>query len=35
MNRMKIGKASGPSVVAIKLLKADGDKCLKSLTKIY
>ena len=35
MNRMKIGKASGPSVVAIELLKAGGNKCLKSLTNIY
>ena len=35
MNQMKTGKASGPSVVAIELLKAGGDKCLKSLTNIY
>ena len=35
INRMKIGKVSGPSVVAIELLKAGGDKCLKSLTNIY
>ena len=35
MNRMKIGKASGPSGVAIKLFKAAGDKCLKFLTKIF
>ena len=34
MNRMKIGKASGPSGVAIDLFKAGGDKCLKSLTDI-
>ena len=32
MNRMKIGKASVPSGVAIELFKAGGDKCLKSLT---
>ena len=35
MNRMKIGKASGPSGVAIELLKAAGNKCLKSLTNIF
>ena len=35
MNRIKIGKASGPSGVAIELLKAVGDKCLKSLTNIF
>ena len=35
MNRMKIGKASGPSGVAIELFKASGDKCLKSLTNIF
>ena len=34
MNRMKIGKARGPSWVAIELFKPDGDKCLKSLTNI-
>ena len=34
MYRMKIGKASGPSGVAIDLFKAGGDKCLKSLTDI-
>ena len=34
MNRMKIGKTSVPSEVAIKLFKAVADKCLKSLTKI-
>ena len=34
MNHMKIGKASGPSGVAIELFKAAGDKCLKSLTNI-
>ena len=32
---MKIGKTSGPSGVAIELLKAGGDKCLKSLTNIF
>ena len=32
MNRMKIGKASWPSGVAIELFMAGGDKCLKSLT---
>ena len=35
INRMKIGKASGPSRVAIELFKAGGDKCLKSLTNIF
>ena len=34
MNRMKIGKTSGSSGVAIELFKTGGDKCLKSLTKI-
>ena len=31
----KIGKASGPSGVAIELFQADGDKCLKFLTNIF
>ena len=35
MNRMKIEKASEPSGVAIELFKAGGDKCLKSLRKIF
>ena len=35
MNRMKIGKASGPSGVALEMFKAGGDKCLKSLTNIF
>ena len=35
INRMKIGKPSGPSRVAIELFKAGGDKCLKSLTNIF
>ena len=35
MNLMKIGKARGPSGVAIELFKAGGDKCLKSLTNIF
>ena len=35
MNRMKIGKASGPSGVAIELFEDGGDKCLKSLTNIF
>ena len=35
MSCMKIEKASGPSGVAIKLFKAGGDKCLKSLTNIF
>ena len=35
MNRMKIGKASGPSCIAIELFKAGGDKCLKSLTNVF
>ena len=34
INRMKIGKASGPSGVATEIFKAGGDKCLKSLTNI-
>ena len=33
-NRMKIGKTSGSSGVAIEFFKTGGDKCLKSLTKI-
>ena len=35
MNRMKIGKTSGPSGVAIELFKAGEDKCLKSLTNTF
>ena len=35
MNRMKIGKASEPSGVALEIFKACGDKCLKSLTNIF
>ena len=35
INCMKIGKASGPSGVAIELFKAGGDKCLKFLTNIF
>ena len=35
MNRMKIGKASEPSGVAIEMFKAGADKCLKSLTNIF
>ena len=35
MNRMKIGKTSGPSRVAIKLFNAGGDKCLESLTNLF
>ena len=35
MSCMKIGKASGPSGVAIELLEAGGNKCLKSLTNIF
>ena len=35
MNLMKIRKVSGPSGVAIELFKADGGKCLKSLTNIF
>ena len=34
-NLMKIWKASGPSRVAIELLKVGGNKCLKSLTNIF
>ena len=32
---MKIGKASGPSGVALEMFKAGEDKCLKSLTNIF
>ena len=35
MNRMKIGKASGPSGVALEMFKDGEDKCLKSLTNIF
>ena len=35
MNQMKIGKASGPSGVALEMFKADVDKRLKSLTNIF
>ena len=35
MNRMKIGKASGPSGVAMELFKVGGDKCLKPLINIF
>ena len=35
MNRMKIGKASDPSGIPLKLFKADGDKCLEYLTNIF
>ena len=35
MNRMKIGKASGLSGVALEMFKAGGDKCLKSLANIF
>ena len=35
MNRLKIGKASGRSGVAIELFKAGVDKCWKSLTNIF
>ena len=35
MNRMKIGKTSGPSGVAIELFKDGEDKSLKSLTNIF
>ena len=35
MNRMKMGKAIGPSGVAIEMFKAGRDKCLKSLTNIF
>ena len=35
MNRMIIGKASGPSRVAIEWFKAGGDKCLKFFTNIF
>ena len=34
-NRIKIGKASRPSGVALELFKAGGDKCIKSLTNIF
>ena len=37
MNRMKIGKTSGPSgdCLALEMFKAEGDKCLKSLTNLF
>ena len=35
MNRIKIGKRSGSSGVAVESFKAGGDKCLKSLSKIF
>ena len=35
MNRMKIGKASGLSGLALEMFKAGGDICLKSLTNIF
>ena len=35
MNRIKIRKASGPSVVALEMFKIAGDKCLKALTNIF
>ena len=35
VNCLIIGKASGPSKVAIELFKAGGDKYLKSLTNIF
>ena len=35
INCIKIGKASDPSGVTIELLKAGGDKRLKSLTNIF
>ena len=34
-NRMKTGKESGPSGIAIELFKADGDNCLKYLINIF
>ena len=35
MNQMKIGKASGPSGVAVEKFKAEGDRCLKTLTNMF
>ena len=35
MNRMKIGRASGPPGVALEMFKAGRDKCLKSLANIF
>ena len=35
INHMAIGKASGPSGVAIELFKNGGEKCLKSLTNVF
>ena len=35
MNRMKIGKASGLSGVALEMFKTGRDKCLKSLTNLF
>ena len=33
MNRMKNGKAIGPSGAALEMFKAGGDKCFKSLPR--
>ena len=35
MNRIKIGKASGPSGLALEMFRACGDNYLKSLTNIF
>ena len=35
INLVKIGKASGPSGVAVEFFRAGGYKCLKSLTNIF
>ena len=35
MNHMKVGKASGPSGVAIELFKAVANKWLKSFTNMF
>ena len=35
MNRNKIGKASGPSGLALEMFRACGDNYLKSLTNIF
>ena len=35
MNHLKVRKASGSSGGAVELLKAGGERCLKSLTDIF
>ena len=35
INQIEIGKAKVPCEVALKIIKAGGDKCFKSLTSIF